>query len=160
MTTCLNRYGWLFPGVIILLGVLMPGSALAATVEVQPLGNFLYMAGTDSASPQINIDPLQGKSAGTNGMGEILSLSEVLRYALERNRNIEIAAYQPLQAEQDLRRYRSVYDPVAFAAGSTSQVDRPVQSQLDTGSILDDALTEDRQCLFIRKSITSIVAVR
>jgi len=155
MTTCLNRYGWLFPGVIILLGVLMPGSALAATVEVQPLGNFLYMAGTDSASPQINIDPLQGKSAGTNGMGEILSLSEVLRYALERNRNIEIAAYQPLQAEQDLRRYRSVYDPVAFAAGSTSQVDRPVQSQLDTGSILDDALTEDRW--LVRAGVKSLV---
>jgi len=74
-----------------------------------------------------------------------LTLQDAIRCALQKNREIEVASYNPLRAQQDLKGAEAVYDPSAFATYSYNRTNRPIQSELDTGSFLDDALIEDRE---------------
>ena len=145
MKTFLNKeYCFIFLVFLLLMGVLLRVPA-SAQEEAQPLGQFQYFVrSTDSDQPTLIIDPLQEKVLSVGAGSLNLSLFDAIKYALEGNRNIEISAYYPKQAEQDFKRYKAVYDPVAFATYTISQTDRPIQSQLDTGSIFDDALVEDR----------------
>lgn len=121
-----------------------PAACFAQQEEIKPFGLFQYTGGNGASEQTISIDPLEEKALNPAGDSQTLNLTDAIRYALERNRNIEISSYSTQEAEQRFNRYSAVYDPVIFASGSLSQVDRPIQSQLDTGSILDDSLREDR----------------
>ena len=109
--------------------ILVPGLLHAEFTDTRPATNLNYIPTADGVQ-QPAIDPLQQPSNQFDGS---LSLEDALRYALEANQGIEIAAYYPRQAEQDFKRLSSVYDPAFFTSGSVSEVDRPIQSQLDTG---------------------------
>ena len=140
MTVCSQKHCCVYLGFFLLLGLLFPVAGTAQQEEIRPLGHFRYSGPAGSEQPGLSIDPLQERTLSRSAESLTFSLFDDVRYALEGNRNIEIAAYSPRQAEQDFKRYDAVYDPVAFAAGTISQVDRPIQSQLDTGSIF-------RRCL-------------
>jgi len=76
--------------------------------------------------------------------GEVrLTLFDAVRTALENNQDVQIAGYGPLLAEADLVTARAAYDPNLAVSTTFGRSKRPIASQLDTGAILDQALTED-----------------
>lgn len=119
-----------------------PGHAMDNSIA--PLKEFQYTGPAGQSDAVVRINPLEENRLTTQSNTLSLSLFDAIQYALEGNRNIEVAAYYPQQAEQDFKRVAATYDPFFFAEGTTQEVDRPTQSQLDTGSILDSALEEDR----------------
>lgn len=76
--------------------------------------------------------------------GEVrLTLFDAVRIALENNHEVQIAGYNPLLAEADLVTARAAYDPNLAVSNTFGRSKRPIASQLDTGAIRDESLTED-----------------
>jgi outer membrane protein TolC len=73
-----------------------------------------------------------------------LTLLEAIGQALRRNQKIQVSAYNPRKAVQDLKGAESVYDSAIFSSGNKARVKRPTQSLLDTGSTAETKLIEDR----------------
>lgn len=99
-------------------------------------------AGRAIAAPRLEKPP--SPPAPPSPEAYALSLYEAVALALKRNKKIQVASFRPPQAVEDLKAARSVYDPVVFSGGNLQRVKRPIQSVLDTGSILEDKLIEDR----------------
>ena len=76
-----------------------------------------------------------------------LTLKDAIRFALAGNRDVQIASYNPERAREELKSKEAVYDPSVFSGYTLSRTDRPIQSQLDTGSIFDSELIEERWSL-------------
>ena len=57
----------------------------------------------------INLFAVSAASAEDSGMK--LSLKEAVRLAIERNLDLKVELYTPAQAESDLRKSRSIYEP-------------------------------------------------
>jgi len=69
--------------------------------------------------------------------GEVrLSVEDALRLALANNQDIQIAGLEPMSAEADIVHATAVYDPSVFLSNTVARQDRPIASQLDTGSIV------------------------
>lgn len=73
-----------------------------------------------------------------------LDLATVIRSAIEWNREINIAGFEPDIARQDVEEVDSVYDLTIFSTGGLTRTDRSTQTTLDTGSEEIDELIEDR----------------
>ncbi len=128
---------------LLIVSLFLPLSAGASDL-VAP-GLRLSIQGKAGNSAQAaEIDPFQESSLTAVDGRVSLTLLDAVRYALEGNRSVEIAAYYPRQAEQDYKSLAAVYDPALFALWSKSKVDRPTQSQLDTGLLVDEGLEEER----------------
>jgi len=92
----------------------------------------------DEAPPPVPRPPRPPKR------GEVhLTLFDAVRIALENNQDVQIAGYDPLLAEADLVTARAAYDPNLALSNTFGRSKRPVASQLDTGAIRDESLTED-----------------
>ena len=65
-----------------------------------------------------------------------LSLMEAIRFSLEGNREIDVVAYDPKQAQEDITSARSVYDTQLFA-------DSTMRRDPNLDSSVDDIVTED-----------------
>jgi len=107
----------------------------------------VFDAGSGAAEPPAESPPETADSqTGTPGPEEPipLTLQEAVRLALERNRDIQIASFNPRKAREELKSREAVYDPALFSGYTATRTDRPIQSQLDTGSTFDSALIEDR----------------
>ena len=77
--------------------------------------------------------------------GEVrLTLLGTLALAMRHNPDVQIAGYDPLLAEADLIHAEAVFDPSIFWSNNFNRTSRPIQSQLDTGSLRSSALAEDR----------------
>jgi len=84
------------------------------------------------------------KAAPEPAQGEVrLGLVEAIRLALVNNQDVQIVGYEPLRAEADLVEARSVYDPAVVASNTFGRSKRPIASTLDTGTLVDESLTED-----------------
>lgn len=72
------------------------------------------------------------------------ALSEAVGQALRQNQKILVSSYNPPKAEQDLKGANAVYDPSVFSTANLGHNRRPIQSLLDTGSLYQDVLTENK----------------
>ncbi len=72
-----------------------------------------------------------------------LTLREAFSMGLANSRAVQSARFVPLQAEEDYRKAKTIYDPSVFLMSSAERADRPTQSLLD-GVPMDSALLEDQ----------------
>jgi outer membrane protein len=72
------------------------------------------------------------------------SLFEAIGQALKSNQKIQVSSYDPKKASQDLQAAKAVYDPSVFSSGNRGNVRRPTNTLLDTGTIREDVLLEQR----------------
>jgi outer membrane protein len=86
---------------------------------------------------------VQEKSAPIKAPDQ-LSLFEAIGQSLKNNQKIQVSSYNPQKASQDLKNAEAVYDPSFFSSGNVGRVKRPTNSLLDTGSIKEDVLLEDK----------------
>lgn len=80
---------------------------------------------------------------GTSEPAQALSLQDAFLMGLQNSRAVHRARYQPLQAEEDYQKAKSIYDPSIFMVSTSERTDRPTQSLLD-GVPVESALREDR----------------
>ena len=73
-----------------------------------------------------------------------LTLLEAIGGALKNNQKVQVASFDPKRAVQDLKGAQAVYNPSVFSSENIGQVKRPIDSLLDTGTILRDKLEEHR----------------
>jgi outer membrane protein len=73
-----------------------------------------------------------------------LTLLEAVGHALRNNEKILVSSYNPPKAVQDLKGAEAVYDSSIFSSGNIGHTKRPTASLLDTGTILESKLIEDR----------------
>jgi outer membrane protein TolC len=73
-----------------------------------------------------------------------LTLQEAMGHALRKNQKIQVNAFNPQRAAQDLKGAEAVYDSSLFSTGNLGRVKRPTASLLDTGTLLEDKLIEDK----------------
>ena len=92
--------------------------------EQTPVGASMVLTGSGADTP------------GSESTAVRLTLMDAIRFSLEGNRDISVAAYDPKQARAQLESEESVYDTLLFA-GSTFRRD----PNLDTSVI--DIVTED-----------------
>lgn len=74
-----------------------------------------------------------------------LSLREAMQIAVSSNKDVQLALLNPELASSDLGIAETVYDPTLFSDSRYYDIDRPIQSLLDTGSdgtTGDDSLLE------------------
>ncbi len=71
-----------------------------------------------------------------------LSLQEAIDLALEGNKKIKIASFYPSIATEELEATQSIYDSSLFAENNITRTDRPIQSELDNGNILNENFME------------------
>ena len=74
-----------------------------------------------------------------------LTLLEAIAEALRKNQKIQVSSFNPRQAAQDLRGAEAVYDSALFSSGNLGRVKRPTNSLLDTGTLKEDVLLENRR---------------
>jgi len=73
-----------------------------------------------------------------------LDLATVIRAAIQLNRDIDIARFDPEIAQEGVKKVDSLYDLTTFSKAGITRTDRPTQTILDTGSEELDKLLEDR----------------
>lgn len=91
-----------------------------------------------AGTPALPAKPAQPAAAAK------LSLFEAIGQALRNNQKIQVSSYDPQKASQDLKSAQAVYDPSIFSSGNRGNVNRPINSLLDTGTIRRDVLLENR----------------
>ena len=106
----------------------------------------VYKSVSAAAAPAVT--PVEeGKApppAPAAGAAEVrLSLLDALHRALTNNHDIQIAGLAPHQAEQDIIAAEAVFDPSVFLSNTFGRVNRPTQSQLDTGALQPGSLIQD-----------------
>ncbi|MBW2280342.1 MAG: TolC family protein [Deltaproteobacteria bacterium] len=78
------------------------------------------------APPGIQPEPAQPQ-------GDLLTLKEALRFALQNNLDIELARYQPAISEEVLRGAEGIFDPLLFADYDYSHDETPIASAIVDG---------------------------
>ena len=86
--------------------------------------------GGASGAPTPVPPPPEVKTDGDPDAGDLLTLREALRLALENNLDIELARYQPAISEEQLRGAEGVFDPQLFADYDYSHDETPVASNI------------------------------
>src|SRR5512140_3227636 len=119
-----------------------PGREVAAAAFIA----ILVLAGGPAPGVADAAEP-QGSATADAGGPQRLKLSDAVRMALAENSDIKVISYNPKRAMEMVKGAESAYDPSLFAAYSRSQMDRPVQSTLDTGFPGDNLYSERRWSL-------------
>jgi outer membrane protein len=131
-----------------LLGCLLlfPCICGAREAAVRPATTILYQKGTDEkalAPPPVETPPTRTKPERP-GAPARLSLFDAIDQALRSNQKIQVNSYNPQKASQDLKAAQAVYDSSVFSSGNLGRVNRPTNSLLDTGTLREDVLLENR----------------
>jgi outer membrane protein len=136
----------LLGSLMILQGVIFSPGMCGTAETPRPATNILYQndakKGALTPPPAGSPAPLT-RPARPEALAK-LSLFEAIGQALRSNQKIQVSSYDPQKASQDLKAAQSVYDPSVFSSGNRGNVNRPINSLLDTGTIRRDVLLENR----------------
>lgn len=113
---------------------------LAWLVTVVSLGGACWAGEPDLASAA---DPSGIDQVPHVASDRVLTLQSAFELGLQNSRSLQIARYNPLQANEDYNKAKAIYDPAVFLTGLAERTDRPTQSLLD-GVPSESALIEDR----------------
>lgn len=98
----------------------------------------------EASSPQLSLQSSQTNDKSIVNNQLFLTLGQTLRLAIEGNKEIQVSAFSPAIAEEELNAILAIYSPSLFEENSTLQVKRPIQSILDNGSAEDATLIEHK----------------
>ncbi len=87
-------------------------------------------AGGSGAGAVVPVPAAVKPDSGAKADGELLTLSEALRLALENNLDIHLARYYPRIADKRVDAAEGVYDPLLFANYDYSHNETPVASNI------------------------------